>query len=213
MDTNEPHVRLHEIAVTADPCWPQWKAIYDAAFDECERFPDSFYLEMLDNKSRGEATNVSLLVAECIEQPGVVVAMADLVWLPVVRAVLLRYFATKEGLRGRGIGRSFYSGILARCRTMGADLMIFEVEIPEIMAARSEVEGDMARRRIQWYLRQGARLLAGIHYDLVMPGIPAMEMRLMAHTLGKLTAHDVFDAAKAVFGDALEQTGEVGLEN
>ncbi|HEY3414138.1 MAG TPA: hypothetical protein VGM51_13945 [Armatimonadota bacterium] len=206
-------LRIDEITSTRDPRWPQWKSIYESSFAPFERLPDETYDVVLNGRARGEITNVWLFAAESVEEPGVVTGIADVVWHPQARAVLLRYFATKESLRGRGIGQSFYAAILAQCKHLCADLMVFEVEKPEIMAERSEAESELARRRIRWYLRQGAKQLGGIHYDLVIaPGKALMEMHLMAHTFIEMTAREVFDAAKMIFGDALEQTEELTFE-
>jgi hypothetical protein len=91
------------------------------------------------------------------------------------------------------------------------ETLVFEVEKPEVMGAESSEAAHIARRRIDWYQRQGARLLDGIRYVQSVGWQPPVEMNLMFHCKkpGSVSATDAFSSAAALFGSNVEQADAV----
>ncbi len=79
------------------------------------------------------------------------------------------------------------------------------METPETQA--------LACRRIDFYRRQGARLLGGIRYiQKAASHLPDLYLRLMAHPLGNTGPQEAFDCAKTVLAGAISQTGALRWE-
>lgn len=105
--------------------------------------------------------------------------------LSSVRVIFLEYFAVANDSRNRGIGTSLLQRMVSDLRTMkGADGIIFEVEPPT-------TDGDptkaWAKRRINFYLRNGAVLLGVNSYQ--MPNLSSggtLPMKLMWIPLNSL---------------------------
>jgi hypothetical protein len=101
------------------------------------------------------------------------------------------------------LGAQFYQEIARRVQAAGCEMLIFEVEKPELMS--TDAERKIASRRIQFYQRQGARLLKGIDYvQIVGPHQPPTPMHLMVQLFTDLHADEVASRASQIFGDQLQ---------
>jgi hypothetical protein len=86
------------------------------------------------------------------------------------------------------------------------------LEIPELAEARSAEDGELARRRIAWYRRQGAFVLEGVKYlQELDTGVPSIPMLLMLHPRTRLDVKQGFSLAKELLPDALQQAGPLRL--
>lgn len=129
--------------------------------------------------------------------------------LPESSTAYLWYLAVQPELRGGGLGAALYQSIL-HSALESHRLLVFEVEMPELAP---EAAGRRLReRRIEFYRRQGARALGGVHYlETVGAHLPPVPMMLMAQGREPLAPQEVFNAGKALFADLLTQTGELTL--
>jgi len=202
-----------ELTSIDDPFLPAWLDLYETAFIPGERMLISTYLRLLKNRDDPESLRHHILavVEPCSESVETLAGIVHYRTSEELRLATLWYLAIQPGLRGQGLGAQVYQAILERLDPNDFDLLLFEVEIPEI-----QPDGEhrrIAQRRIGFYQRQGAQLLGGIDYlQVVGPHQPGIPMHLMAHLLTDLSPQAVFERAKAVFGDCLSQTGELSLQ-
>lgn len=200
-------LRVREVESTADPAWEGWLRIYHDSFPENERMTDGYLRDLLARRAAGEAPGAHLLSLAPAGDPERPLGIAFYEVDPEPEAAYLWYLATRAGDRGRGCGAGLYAEIARRCRAAGLRLLLFEVERPE-----SEDATPYAQRRIDWYRRQGALLLGGVHYlQSVDRPIEPVEMHLMAHPFAALGAEEVFRVAEHVFGEAVRRTGPLTL--
>jgi hypothetical protein len=88
-----------------------------------------------------------------------------------------------------------------------------DLSIPRPDTVESEGLAALAERRIGFYRRLGARVLTGIEYlQRVGPHQPPVPMHIMVQCAGICAADEVYGWAKGLFGDAVRQVGELGLE-
>jgi GNAT superfamily N-acetyltransferase len=181
--------------------------LYEVAFPPAERVMISSLLCILRDKEMGEIDTHRILALTGID--GELMGIACDEYLPELQAGYLWYIAIQPGLRSHGVGTHFYRYMI---NTMleKARLVIFEVEKPELGDTIEKCQ--LAERRIQFYRRNGARILGGIHYvQSVGDHIEPVPMHLMVHLKAELPAHAVFDTAKGIFRDALRKTGDLHL--
>lgn len=111
--------------------------------------------------------------------------------------VLLDYIAIDAERRNQGLGSAFFRALveLISREKPGADWLILEVdddrEGPEESRATS-------RRRMEFYRRLGARLLANLPYRFPCADGNFLPMRLMAHRLRLGAALSVADISAAI---------------
>lgn len=93
-------------------------------------------------------------------------------------SALLNYYAVQPQLRGQGVGTECLGMLRQAADRMGVRWIVFEVEAPE--EAESSQEAETRRRRVDFYLRGGARptgvhsLLFGVHYRIML--LPAASL-------------------------------------
>ena len=205
--------RLIEIAGLADPWLPDWLRLYETTFPAEERILAGELVRLLqDPASRRTHALLALVEAEQ--------GLSGLaLWQsrPDLSAASLWYLAVRPELRSAGLGSAFYQSIAASALTHHR-LLILEVEMPA--EAPDEASRRLRERRIDFYRRNGARLLTGIDYlQSVGAHVPPAPMHLMAQGVGPassrevepLTAAEVFTAGLGLFGSLLTQTGELNL--
>lgn len=194
---------IHELTGLSDPLLPAWLDLYETSFPFNERLLISHFWRLLQAKEKGEASSVSL--SALVERSNTLIGMAAWQYLPQLRLAYLWYLAIQPEARNRGLGAHYYHAILAQAFTKGADLALFEVEMPEL--AHTDQERALAQRRIAFYKRNGARLLTGIHYlQSVGDHVPPTPMHLMFHPRERLSPQEAYQSAHQLFGEALQQT-------
>ena len=206
--TSNPY-SLVELTTPQDDLLLPWLDLYETAFAPCEKVLVSEHLKILREKAGGKAGNHHLLAVQ--DSRGAFAGMLRYQLLPEAGAAFLWYLAIEPRLRGTGLGSKVYRELLQRVDDGVIKALVFEVEIPELQD--HEDGRQAARRRIEFYRRQGARLMRGIDYlQFVGSHQAPTPMHLMVHPLQELTAAQAFALAKAVYQDALTQVGEIGLE-
>jgi GNAT superfamily N-acetyltransferase len=98
------------------------------------------------------------------------------------------YLAIREDMRGKQHGALFYEFIQKIVREQGCRALTFEIEIEEEIRGRigEEAARNAARRR-DWYQRQGAKALGGIHYQYKDEG---GIWEVMVHPFDDISAQD-----------------------
>jgi len=193
-----------ELESPAEPLLLPWLDLYETAFPAAERVLVSEHLRLLHERAAGgRDEHLLALVGEGR-------AFQGLARWHLERAhgvAWLWYLATLPEVRGGGLGGRLYDHVAAAARGAGADLLLLEVEAP----GRS-LEPDLARRRIGFYERRGARLLEGVRYTQhVGPHQPPVEMHLMVQPFTPLEAAEVLARLAPLLGEALERVGEPRL--
>jgi GNAT superfamily N-acetyltransferase len=88
------------------------------------------------------------------------------------KLALLEYLATREKVRGRGIGAALYSAARSEA---GSRPMVIEVDSDRIDCP----DRDLRHRRVEFYRRLGSRRIVGLDFILPLPGIgdpPPLEL-------------------------------------
>jgi len=185
-----------------------WLDLYETAFPPNERVLVSFLLKVLKDKALSRAQQYQLRAA--LEPHTTLVGMAMYELFPSCHAALLWCLAITPNERSRGQGGKLYEEILRQAKPTNT-AMLLEVEIPE--EAQSNQERQLAQRRIEFYRRQGARVLRGVHYmQYVGQHQPPLPMHVMVHPFQPMNGQTAFDVARAVFGDRITQVGALILE-
>jgi ribosomal protein S18 acetylase RimI-like enzyme len=196
-----------EIVSAEDPAWEAWKAIYYASFPKNERMSEDSFLQVFAEKAHGESLHKRMLVMLTGEARVIGIAYYEAETEPPV--AFLWYLAMHEDFRNYGYGRQFYAELLRRMAQEGVQLLVFEVEIP---SAEKEDASEWARRRIEWYRRQGAFVLEGVEYvQMVDTGVPPTPMYLMLHPLVPMDAERGYTLVKPLFPETLHRRGELKL--
>lgn len=203
---------FHEILSIQDPSWDSWQAIYYDSFPKNERMTERFFLRLLKKKAAKRARDDHLWAISHKDEPGLVLAIAYFQTLRKLKIGYLWYIAIRQGHRGQGLGADIYAAILSQVKPEGFKLAIFEVEKPEQVATRGAAARDLAERRIQWYRRQGAKLLGGVRFfQKVDAPVAPIEMRVMAHLFAEMTPKEVFKIAAKLFKKDLLKIGSLSL--
>ncbi|HVK02857.1 MAG TPA: GNAT family N-acetyltransferase [Armatimonadaceae bacterium] len=127
---------------------------------------------------------------------------------------LLWYLCTRGDRRGAGLGAAAYQTLVRTLFANGIAALVFEVEIPEEAGAQEHggEAAEMARRRIAWYRRNGARVLEGVRYlQSVDNGSEPTPMHLMVHTPAPVTPDEAYALACAATGEEIERVSELSL--
>jgi GNAT superfamily N-acetyltransferase len=199
-----------EIESRDHPLWPVWKEIYLDSFPPNERMTLAFFEGFFERKLRGEASSQHMLALT--NGAGELLCIGFYETNSELRVAFLWYLATCASERGQGIGGRLYAAMRERARAAGARLLVFEVEIPELEGAQPDGSAGFAQRRIDWYRRQGARLLEGIEYFQEVDSTDELTpMHLMVDLWEPMSAEETFAILKDLFGEALEQKGSLRL--
>ncbi len=194
MDTGA--IECRELLGIDDPLLPAWLTLYETAFPACERVLCASFLRLLQAKASGEREHEHLLAALFERR---FAALGNYVTRPGARGAYLVYLATVPELRGKGMGAEMYAEIVRRVRAQDPTSrgIVIEVESPD---EPSTEDPEMARRRIGFYKRQGARVLGGVEYWQGVPGQRAIRMCVMVHPFVEMSARQGLTFARAVLG-------------
>jgi ribosomal protein S18 acetylase RimI-like enzyme len=186
-----------------------WLNLYETAFPPEERVLVSAFLKILKAKERGQLLSTEMLAA--VDEDQHMTGMVFYEFHPEERTAALWYMAIDTQLRSQGLGSRVYHEIVSRAQVAGCQAMLFEVEIPD--NAHSPEAQILAKRRIQFYRRNGAKLLTGIHYlQSVGSHQPVTPMHLMIHPLIELDPQKAFILAQSLFDEAITKVGSLGFE-
>jgi ribosomal protein S18 acetylase RimI-like enzyme len=187
-----------EITAATDPLFLEWLDLYETAFPPAERLLVSTLLKMLTEEAGAGEHRKHFVAMQ--SAAGGVVGMMLYSTDPEQRAAVLWYLAIKRSKRCQGLGTVAYGELLKRLDPASYDALLFEVEIPR------RTNAEEARRRIEFYRRQGAFLLEGIRYlQFVGWHYPPTPMHIMVQPLHPLDWDQAFALAKKVFGDAIQR--------
>ena len=194
-------ISFYEIKDLDDDLLLPWLDLYEISFSPHEKILVSSFLRNLKQKEQNPEDQTCFLAA--LDELKELVGMAYYELFSNPQAGLLWYLAISPSRRGSGFGAQFYQEIARRVREAGCQMLVFEVEKPALMSTVEEQR--IASRRIQFYQRQGARLLKGIDYvQMVGPHQPPTPMHLMVHLFTDLSVDEVTSRAAQIFGDQLQ---------
>ncbi len=200
-------IRFHEIFTLEDPYYDDWLDLYQSAFPINEQMQVSSHNRILRQKMHGEAGNERLLAV--IDADEKLIGMSRYTHEPKCKVVSLWYLAIHNTARNQGVGSRFYNEIVRRIKEDWPEsiAMILEVQNPAITLDPNE--RAFARRRIEFYWRNGAHLLGGIYYVQSTGWQEPLPMHLMAHSIqGELAPGEAVSLAKCLFGAALKEIDE-----
>ena len=201
------NLRFVEIKNIDDDLFLDWLDLYEISFPANEKLLFSTLLKILKAKGKGDTPGMHMVVIQNRTERTVGMALFQL-HLDKELATLW-YLAINPSERNQGLGSMIYRRIVSDIDPSLYKAVIFEVEIPGDAKASPHAE-----RRIQFYQRNGAYLLQGVHY---MQDIgwhqPRTTMHIMVHPLQPITTAQVFNLAKSLFGDLLQQVGPLELVN
>lgn len=204
----EPVLNFREICDINDELLLPWLDLYEISFPPDEKMLISQILKILKEKASGRAQETIVLAAT--DEKDVFLGLALYEVAPNCEAAFLWYFAVKPETRGMGIGARFYHEILQRLAPYHLKAAIFEVEIPE--EAHNLAGCEWAKRRINFYKRQGALLMGGIHYEQsVGPHQPTIPMHIMVHPLMPCTPDEAYQICRTYFKNRIKRVGNITL--
>jgi GNAT superfamily N-acetyltransferase len=202
-----PAISLVPLRGLEDPHLLPWMELYELSFPPAQRLLISTMLAIARRQTRDDPQPEWLLTALAGEAFAGLVHYAT---FPALGIAGLWGLATPPALRGQGLGAEIYMALRARLATEGYRVLLLEVERPDVV--ESEVGRQLAERRIGFYRRLGARLLTGIEYmQRVGPHQPPVPMHIMLDCDERCAPDVAFGWARALFHDAAQQTGELGL--
>ncbi len=210
------NINVKEIFSLYDPKLDGWLDIYQTAFPLNEQMLVSSLIRAIRENDPSEHF---LAVSE--EGKDEVIGMfhfklvnADTAMSGESPVILyLLYLAVSPDKRNKGLGTMIYRDwIIPAAKQYRCSAIVLEVEKPEIAMTISVKEAEMARRRIEFYRRNGARLLEGVQYiQSVGRWQPSTEMCLMIHPLIHLSPDDAYSMMKKIFHDSVKQVGNPSL--
>jgi len=195
-----------DIGDPTDKLFDAWLDLYQASFPPEERIPASDFVRLLREKAAGTRPNSHIQAV--LDQSGEFVALLryDLGKEPGI--AYLWYLAVDPAARGGGIGSECFSEVVRRAEEGRLRAVVFEVEIPEHFD--NPERREFARRRIEFYRRQGALVLRGIRYIQQLPGQPPIPLHIMVRPIESVSAQEAFEMARKLF-DNVTQVGELEL--
>lgn len=201
-----------EILSTDDDLWESWKSIYLASFPAHERMTVAYFEGVLAAPVEdGAGRHMLAMVAESnlTDVQGILYFETD----REARISFLWYLAIRDDLRNQRLGPALYAEVRNRAESEGLDLLVFEVEIPEEAAAHSDLEGEIAARRIRWYQRQGALLVKGVEYYQDVDSTDERTlMYLMVDYIGTSAGPDaLYQRLETYFAGSISKLGPVSL--
>ncbi|QPC81350.1 GNAT family N-acetyltransferase [Phototrophicus methaneseepsis] len=201
-------ISLQELTDLNDDLLLPWLDLYEISFPPNEKELVSSKLGLLKSKMAGEKSNKYMLAA--IDQENSLVGLVNYQTTKDANNAILWYLAVQPELRSKGFGSIIYREFTRSLNTNNIHALFFEVEIPEL--AHTAEEQDLARRRIEFYRRLGAKVLTGIHYlQYIGPHLPPTPMHIMVQPFNALEVQEIFNRAKGIFGDTLEQVSDLDL--
>lgn len=199
-------LKFVEITEANDELLPKWLDLYETAFPPEEKVLVSEFLWLLGEKRDGNRRNSHIQAVLDGDDLFVALLRYDLGKEPGI--AYLWYLAVDPEARSGGIGSACFREVVRRAQEAQLRAVVFEVEIPEHFDDMERRE--YARRRIEFYRRQGALVLSGIRYIQRLPNQPEIPLHIMVRPIDPTTPQDAFEMARLLFDD-VTQIGELGL--
>ncbi|HNS63258.1 MAG TPA: GNAT family N-acetyltransferase [Anaerolineaceae bacterium] len=200
-------IQLKPLTGLQDELLIPWLELYELAFPANERILVADILSLLKNSAALQHEHLAGAVSAENEFLG-------LIWYserPNRGVALLWYLAVLPSLRSRGVGAQMYRAMVQSLDPEQYTAVVYEVEKPA--EAHSPEQAEFSRRRIEFYRRNGALLLGGVHYlQEVGSHVPPTPMHLMVHPLHPITPEQAFAICQPVFGQSLHQAGKLTLD-
>ncbi len=126
---------------------------------------------------------------------------ALLIYYPQENVCFLDFIATREGLKGRGVGSALYESISEYCKSLSVKGIYLEVQpdTPELTPNPEELK--LAKLRIQFYEQHGVRIINNPAYS-TPTGNPPSTAYLLYDGLGisnTLSADDAKNTIQLIF--------------
>ncbi|HEY9077362.1 MAG TPA: GNAT family N-acetyltransferase [Anaerolineaceae bacterium] len=203
MTTNYPiSLTYHEICSPSDPIFQPWLDLYETAFPPEERLPVSFFLRVLVNRSADIPEDRHLIAVFNMEKFTGLICYWD---VEPLKMIYLWYFAVVPEGRNQGTGKQIYHDLVQMIPS-GYLGMMFDVETPAF--ASDDNQKNLRSRRIDFYRRNGARLVDGVYYMMQAgPFNPEMPMHIMIHPLQELNIQQALEITRQVLEKPFIQTG------
>jgi GNAT superfamily N-acetyltransferase len=191
-------LKIHLIKDVNDPYFLPWLDLYETAFPPNERGLVSETLKLL------QESKDSVSLAAALDERGEFVGMFAFDNFPEISFSFLWYLAIVKEKRHLGLGSALYQEIVKLSQAQGMRRLIFEVELPEHQ--EDAAKKAIAEKRIQFYKKQGAKVLHGVHYMQQANRFhDAIPMHVMVHCYeGSMRAGEAWDNAKYIFGDNIK---------
>ena len=192
-------LRFVEITDANDDLFSDWLDLYETSFPPEEKVLVSEFIDLLEEKAKGARPN-SHIQAALQNDRFVALLRYDLGKEPGI--AYLWYIAVHPDARSGGIGSACFNEVVGRAQEAQLRAVVFEVEIPEHL---DDVERrECARRRIEFYRRQGALVLGGIRYIQRLPNQPEIPLHIMVRPMEAVTARQAFEMAQLLFDDVTQ---------
>ncbi len=193
-----------EITDANDELLQKWLDLYETAFPPEERVLVSSFLWLLNEKRAGNRPHSHIQAVLDETSSFVALLRFDLGKEPGI--AYLWYLAVDPEARGGGVGSECFREVVRRAEEAKLRAVVFEVEVPEHFGDPARREN--ARRRIEFYRRQGAKVLTGIHYIQRISNQPEIPMHILVRPIEAITAGEAFEMARLLFDD-VTQIGEL----
>ena len=200
-------ITFYEITDINDALFMPWLDLYETAFPPEEKILVSGFFRFLNPDIKEDGVESRLIAA--LDERGEFAGLMFYRTKPEIYAFALWYLATLPALRGSGVGAGCYDEVVRRAKESGAKFVVFEVEVPE-----DSPDADIARRRIEFYRRRGAKLLRGIRMlQKIGDHTRTVQMNIMVHSFEPISPQQAFEiAVKYVDNEGISQIGELSLE-
>lgn len=204
-------VSWRQLVSRSDSLLCSWLDLYQISFPLAEQVKVSLLLSALDKAAAGTHPACILSAVESAEA-GVVDALMCHGDLVPDKALWLWYLAVRPELRNAGLGSLAYQSFLTQLHESSPQLhaVAFEVERPD--QSHDAAQRALAERRIRFYQRNGAKLVANVVYYQDLGWQPRVKMYLMVHPLATMDSVEIAGIIRDGFGSAVEPFETLVLE-
>lgn len=200
-------LKFIDITDPNDDLFSDWLDLYETSFPPEEKILVSSFLWILKEKAKG--TRADSHIQAVLDEQNTVVAALRYDLGKELGIAYGWYIAVHPDARNRGIGAECFNEVIRRASEVGLRAFVFEVEVPEHFDDPEREE--LARRRIDFYRRQGALLLGGVRYIQQIRNQPAIPLHIMVVPIEPIAPQEALEMAQKLF-DNVTQVGELTLE-
>ncbi len=203
-----PALSFHRIVSLQDEGYDDWLNLYQQSFPLNEQMLVGSLNKMLRGGEEGGVATTFLLVRD---ESGAAVGMALYESAAKCGCAALWYLAVRSDVRSRGLGGATYREIVSRVRAASSEIkaLVYEVELPE--TAEEDSVRALAVRRIEFYRRNGAKLVGGLHYVQSVGWQEPVPMHLMIHPFAELSPEQALEMLQCKLGEEVKHVGQITL--